>query len=98
MCVFYLTGDVYAFRIIVRQYYVCCLYDNSRTGNTHRYTNIPTFKGSGIISSFKLRSRSALTITETELKLMARAAIIGESRIPKYGYNKPAAIGTPSTL
>jgi hypothetical protein len=35
-------------------------------------------------------------MTETELKLIAAAAIIGLSRIPKNGYNTPAAIGTPS--
>ena len=30
-------------------------------------------------------NRSALLITETELKLMAAAAIMGESKIPKKG-------------
>ena len=40
----------------------------------------------------------AFTITETELKLIARAAIIGESSIPKNGNNTPAAIGTPKVL
>ena len=43
-------------------------------------------------------NRNALPITDTELKLMAAAAIIGESNIPKKGYNTPAAIGTPKTL
>lgn len=43
-------------------------------------------------------SRSALVITETELKLMAAAAIIGLSKIPKNGYSIPAAIGTPTEL
>ena len=37
-------------------------------------------------------------ITETELKLMAAAAIIGDNSIPKNGYNTPAAIGTPAVL
>jgi len=37
-------------------------------------------------------------ITETELKLIASAAIIGDNNIPKKGYNTPAAIGMPSTL
>ena len=36
--------------------------------------------------------------TETELKLMAAAAIIGLSRIPKTGNKIPAATGTPSAL
>lgn len=37
-------------------------------------------------------------ITDNELKLMAAAAIIGDKRIPKNGYNNPAATGTPKTL
>jgi hypothetical protein len=44
------------------------------------------------------RNRSALPITETELKLMAAAAIIGLRSSPNTGYNTPAAIGTPSAL
>ena len=44
------------------------------------------------------RRRSALAITETELRLMAALAIIGLSKRPKTGYSKPAATGTPSTL
>ena len=45
-----------------------------------------------------LRNLSALVITETELKLMATAAIMGDSKIPNIGYKTPAAIGTPSVL
>lgn len=37
-------------------------------------------------------------ITETELKLIAAAAIIGDNKIPKTGYKTPAAIGIPNTL
>lgn len=48
--------------------------------------------------NFKLRKRNAFTITDTELKLIAKAAIIGESNIPKNGYKTPAAIGIPKTL
>jgi hypothetical protein len=44
------------------------------------------------------RSRSALPMTDTELKLMAAAAIIGDRRRPKNGYSRPAAIGTPAAL
>ena len=40
----------------------------------------------------------AFTITDTELKLMARAAIIGDKRIPKTGNKIPAATGTPIVL
>lgn len=43
-------------------------------------------------------SRRALDITDTELKLMATAAIIGDNNNPTNGYNIPAAIGTPSEL
>lgn len=44
------------------------------------------------------RSLSAFVITDTELKLIAAAAIMGESNRPKMGYNTPAATGTPSAL
>jgi hypothetical protein len=37
-------------------------------------------------------------MTDTELKLIAAAAIIGLRRIPKNGYKIPAAIGTPIEL
>ena len=43
-------------------------------------------------------SLSALTITDTELKLIAAAAMMGESSKPKNGYSTPAAMGMPSTL
>lgn len=45
-----------------------------------------------------LRKRKALLITDTELKLIAAAAIIGDNKIPKTGYKTPAAIGTPAEL
>ena len=47
---------------------------------------------------FILLNLRAFKITETELKLIAKAAIIGDSKIPKNGYNNPAAIGTPNAL
>lgn len=43
-------------------------------------------------------SLSALVMTETELKLIAAAAIIGESSNPNSGYSTPAATGTPKAL
>ena len=46
----------------------------------------------------KLRKRNEFIITETELKLMAAAAIMGESKIPKTGYNIPEATVIPKTL
>jgi len=45
-----------------------------------------------------LRSRSALLTTETELRLIASAAIIGDSTRPNAGYSTPAASGTPMPL
>lgn len=44
------------------------------------------------------RNRNAFEMTETEDKLIAAAAIIGESRSPTNGYSTPAAIGTPAAL
>ena len=41
---------------------------------------------------------NAFAITETELKLIASAAIIGDNSNPKTGYNTPAAIGIPNAL
>ena len=43
-------------------------------------------------------NRSALVITEAELKLIAKAAIMGDRSHPVSGYNTPAASGTPSAL
>ncbi len=43
-------------------------------------------------------SLNAFAITETELKLIAAAAIMGLSKIPKKGNNIPAATGTPTEL
>jgi hypothetical protein len=39
-----------------------------------------------------------LPITDTELKDLAAAAMIGDSRMPKNGYSRPAAMGTPRLL
>ena len=50
------------------------------------------------VSTAKFRSRSALTITDTELNDMAAAVIIGLSNNPNTGYNAPAATGIPSAL
>ncbi len=44
------------------------------------------------------RRRRAFEITETEDKLIAAAAIMGDSKRPKAGYRTPAAIGTPRVL
>ncbi len=44
------------------------------------------------------RSRSALLTTDTELILIASAAIIGDNMMPNHGYSTPAANGTPIAL
>src|SRR6185312_1412999 len=44
------------------------------------------------------RRRSAFDTTDTDDRLIASAAIIGDSTIPRTGYNTPAAIGTPMAL
>jgi len=51
-----------------------------------------------VIYSFTLRSRRALAITDTELKVMAALAIMGLSKTPKKGYKTPAASGMPMVL
>jgi len=45
-----------------------------------------------------LRNLKELVITDTELKLIAAAAITGLSKTPKNGYSTPAASGMPSEL
>ncbi len=54
--------------------------------------------GALAIQSLLLRSRKALLITETELRLIASAAIMGDSSQPVNGYSRPAASGMPSAL
>src|SRR5579863_1429145 len=44
------------------------------------------------------RNLSAFPITETELRLIAALAIIGDNSHPKMGYSTPAATGIPSVL
>jgi hypothetical protein len=48
--------------------------------------------------NLKLLNRNEFIITETELKLIATAAIIGDNKIPKKGYNIPEATEIPNTL
>src|SRR5690606_38767810 len=47
---------------------------------------------------YRPRSRNALAITEAELRLIASAAIIGDSSQPVTGYSTPAASGMPRAL
>lgn len=48
--------------------------------------------------NFTFFSRKEFSTTKIELKAIAAAAMIGESRIPKNGYSTPAAIGMPKPL
>jgi len=50
------------------------------------------------LSTYFLLRRKAFAITDTELKLMAAAAIIGLSNNPNIGNKIPAATGTPIEL
>ena len=52
------------------------------------------FAGRCLHHQWPRRSRSALKITEAELRLIASAAIRGDSSHPVNGYSTPAAIGT----
>ena len=44
------------------------------------------------------RKRRAFATTETDERLIASAAIIGESSSPVQGHSTPAAMGTPRAL
>ena len=54
--------------------------------------------GSNLTHNCTVRSRKALPITDTELKLMAALAIIGLNSNPNTGNRTPAAMGTPRML
>lgn len=47
---------------------------------------------------FFVRSLKAFPTTQTELKLIAKPAIIGLKSSPNAGYSAPAAMGMPITL
>ena len=66
-------------------------------GESHNGRGLPMQCKRWIHSRLR-RRRKALPITDTELKLMARAAISGDSSQPVSGYSTPAAIGIPSAL
>ena len=52
---------------------------------TRALRNLPMFMAASLHPSFSVRRRSALAITETDDRLIAAAAIIGESSVPKTG-------------
>ncbi len=67
--------------------------------NVNRENELVPASFAGGYVSLLTRSRSAFAMTETELKLIAAAAIIGLSRRwAEIGYSTPAAIGTPRAL
>ena len=66
-----------------------------RRGPDGPWAVVPT---DGLCHTSTYRRRKAFAITETELKLMAAAAIIGLNNNPRNGYSTPAAIGTPREL
>src|SRR5699024_5246975 len=82
------------------------------TGNRVRYGDrpalpgdsgahmVPPSHGVSMIGAYRgcLRKRSALVTTDTELRLIANAAIIGDSVMPNHGYRTPAARGMPMPL
>lgn len=51
-----------------------------------------------INQSLAFRNRSAFSMTDTELNVIAALAIIGESSKPNIGNSTPAAMGTPTML
>ena len=69
-------------------------YDFWGVGEKIRKTRLPLT----CFYSFSKRSFKEFAITDTEEKLMAAAAIIGDKRIPKAGYKTPAANGIPTVL
>ena len=67
--------------------------------NRHDYGNIDKESTcSDHLDFHLLRSRNALPITDTELKLIAAAANIGLNVIPNNGNKAPPAIGIPIAL
>lgn len=67
-------------------------------GRQHRAVVNIAGAGSNLTHNCTVRSRKALPITDTELKLMAALAIIGLRSNPNTGNRTPAAMGTPIML
>jgi hypothetical protein len=61
----------------------------------HPFKKPPPMPAAQILA---FRNRNAFEMTDAELRLIANAAIIGDSSHPVNGYNTPAAKGTPSAL
>lgn len=68
-----------------------------------RRKRVPTFDKYALVRrhlchNCTRRKRSALVMTDTDDRLIAAAAIIGDSRVPVNGYSTPAATGMPMAL
>ena len=59
------------------------------------YLDAAFSRSAGFLKNF---SRNAFNKTDTELKLIAAAAMIGLNEIPAIRYSRPAAIGMPAAL
>jgi hypothetical protein len=67
----------------------------------HDYPSRPHMRGAASLFrklEFRGSESQRVAITETELKLIAAAAIIGLSSKPNSGYKTPAARGIPKAL
>ena len=60
--------------------------------------DVTTAGAISVDANFVTRKRSAFVMTDTDDRLIANAAIIGDNNQPVNGYNTPAASGTPSAL
>jgi hypothetical protein len=66
---------------------------------SHLHCHWPTVISAAVAPAYLLeRNRNEFVITDTELKLIASAAIIGDNSQPVSGYSNPAASGMPSAL
>lgn len=50
------------------------------------------------VHTFTVLSLSAFSTTDSDEAVIAKAAKIGEIRMPRKGYSTPAATGTPAVL
>ena len=77
---------------------------NTESGKQHQTQRRQTRSGHDIllfkraVGLYTERNLSALLTTDTDDRLIARAAIIGLSTRPVNGNSTPAAMGTPSAL
>lgn len=77
------AGDIL---ILLGAYWITSLMFRTRSWPTdRRYPALLVFIGCGFFYIAARRSLNALPTTDTELKLMAAAAITGLSRMPKNG-------------